>query len=357
MKDWLKENIIIPWRLRRDRKNVATAALSPLFIELTNYCNFNCDFCAYGFMKREKRHMDFNLACQILEAVAEEGIVERICPHFVGEPFLYPHIFEFLARAREMDIPVELFTNGSLLDEKGIKKIYELKLRRLLLSFQTPDKSSFVFRHAPLSFDEFLIKTEVIIENKFIYNSPTEIEIQFLSTHKISPRGKVHSLETVEQVQEALGLFEKFSQRLGEKFHLNGSSFHVPDLKDIPPSGKIFKILPGVEIYFRQACLWNNPSDMLGPETAIRKRRRGYCPLPFQMLVILSNGQATACCMDYEGEIKLGDIREKGIKGIWLGEKLSRIREEMKRGFISEEACQRCQGELSGPGVKDVLKR
>lgn len=347
MKRWLKENIVIPWRTRKARKDIRTAGIDSLFIELTNFCNFNCDFCAYGFMKREKRHMDFDLACRILDEAAKEKIADRIFPHFVGEPLLYPYLFEFLERAKEKAIPVELFTNGSLLDEKGIKRLYELDIKRLLLSFQTPDKISFACRHAPISFDELLRKTEVIIENKFIGNFPAEIEIQFLSTCKISPRGSVHSLETLDEVREALIIFERFSKELCKKFHLDWSPFQAALLRDIPPSGERFKILPGVEIYFRHACLWNNPKELLMPEVEIDYRRRGYCPLPFQMLLVLSNGEVTSCCMDYDGEIKLGNIREKCIREIWFGERLSLMRKNMKRGILSQDICQRCQGDLS----------
>ena len=356
MKRWIKESIVLPWLTREERKAAKAARISSLFIELTNRCNFNCDFCANRFMKREKRHMDFNLACNILDEVSKEKIVDRIFPHFVGEPFLYPYLFEFLEKAQGKGIPIELFTNGSLLDEKGIKRLYELNIKRLLLSFQTPDKISFAFRHAPLSFDEFLRKTESIIENKFIGNFSTEIEIQFLSTCKTSPRGSVHSLETVDEVKEAFSLFERFSRELSKRFHLDRNSLHPPVVKDIPPSGKRFKILPGVEIYFRHACLWNNPLELLGPGIEIKNRDRGWCIFPFQMLLILSSGEATCCCMDYDGEINLGNIRDKSIKDIWFGEKLSRMRADMKKMVLSQGVCRRCRGKVTGARKKDILK-
>jgi len=343
----IKENIIIPWRTREERKGFKAQRISSLFIELTNQCNFDCDFCAHRFMKREKRHMDFSLACRILDEIAREKIVDRVFPHFVGEPLLYPHLFEFLEKAKEKGIPIELFTNGSLLDEKKIKRLYELNIRRLLLSFQTPDKVSFAFRHAPLSFDEFLRKTESIIENKFIYNSSTEIEIQFLSTCKISPRGSVHSLEALDEVKEAVSIFERFSGHLSKRLHLDHDPLQLRELKDIPFSGERFKILPGVEIYFRHACLWNNPPELLGPGIEVKNRRRGWCKFPFQMLLILAGGEVTSCCMDYDGEIRLGNIKEKSIKDIWFGEKLSRIRKDMKKARLSQKVCQRCQGEIS----------
>ena len=322
----IKQNIVIPWRTRKERKGALAQSISSLFVELTNQCNFDCDFCAHRFMKREKRHMDFSLACRILDEITREKIVDRVLPHFVGEPLLYPRLFEFLERTKEKDLPIELFTNGSLLDEKNIKRLYDMNIKRLLLSFQTPDKVSFAFRHAPLSFDEFLRKTESIIENKFISNSSMEIEIQFLCTSKISPRGTVHSLETLDEVREGFNLFQKFSEHLTKKLRLNHDLFHLQELKDIPPSGERFKILPGVEIYFRHACLWNNPSELLGPGNKVKNIKRGWCAFPFQMLLILSSGEVTCCCMDYDGEIKLGNIKEKRIKEIWFGEKLSRIR-------------------------------
>jgi len=37
--------------------------------------------------------------------------------------------------------------------------------------------------------------------------SSAEIEIQFLSTCKISPRGSVHSVEALDEVREAVSIF------------------------------------------------------------------------------------------------------------------------------------------------------
>lgn len=356
MKEWIKDNIFIPWRTRRKRRELKVELPFSLFIELTNHCNFNCDFCTYGFMRREKRHMDFKLACHILDQIEKENIVARLLPHFVGEPFLYPYIFEFLEKAVEKGISVELFTNGSLLDKKAVERLYKLGIKRIILSFQTPDRTSFRFRHAPINFEEFLRKTVSIIEGKFNYNSSTEIEIEFLSTYKVSPKGIVHSLETIEQVREAFYMFEKIGMHLRKKFRIDSGDFRLGEFNVFPDSGEVFEILPGVEIYFRHACLWNNPKELLGSESEIVKRRHGYCILPFQMLLILSNGNMTCCCMDYEGEINLGNIREKNIKDVWLGERLFKIRESMKRGILSRDVCRRCQGEIVGRGVRDIIR-
>jgi radical SAM protein with 4Fe4S-binding SPASM domain len=252
-------------------------------------------------------------------------------------------------------VPIELFTNGSLLDENKVKRLYEANIRRLILSFQTPDKSSFAFRHAPVDFEEFLRKTEFIIENKFIGNYPAEIEIHFLCTAKVSPRGSVHSLETVDEIKEGLRIFERISRRLSREFRLDWSP-ERPSLNDIPASGERFGILPGVAIYFRHACLWNKPQELLGPGVGINKRERGYCSLPLEMLLILSNGDVTCCCMDYDAEIKLGNIKEKRLKDILSGGKFSRIKDGMKRAVLSEDACRRCQGDISGPRKTDILK-
>jgi hypothetical protein len=60
--------------------------------------------------------------------------------------------------------------------------------------------------------------------------------------------------------------------------------------------------------------------------------------------------------MDYEGEINLGSVKEASLRDIWSGEKLARIRDGMKKAFLTEEVCQRCQGEIKGPHKTDVLK-
>ena len=66
-----------------------------VYIEITNNCNLNCDFCIKNqrknkFMTKE----EFNTILNKLE-----GITNYLYFHILGEPLLHPNITEFLESA------------------------------------------------------------------------------------------------------------------------------------------------------------------------------------------------------------------------------------------------------------------
>lgn len=65
---------------------------------------------------------------------------------------------------------------------------------------------------------------------------------------------------------------------------------------------------------------------------------------------ILVDGQATACCVDAEGEICLGNAREQTVEEIWEGEVLTLMRYAFWNELRATEP--RCVGAVrSGTGT------
>ncbi|MEM9512771.1 MAG: radical SAM protein, partial [Cyanobacteria bacterium P01_E01_bin.48] len=75
--------------------------LDRLHVEVTNICNFKCEFCPDAIMERRRGHMDFGLLERILDEVAERKLANIVTFHLMGEPLIYPHIFEAIAMAVE----------------------------------------------------------------------------------------------------------------------------------------------------------------------------------------------------------------------------------------------------------------
>jgi hypothetical protein len=59
---------------------------------------------------------------------------------------------------------------------------------------------------------------------------------------------------------------------------------------------------------------------------------------------ILWNGDVTFCCDDYNGELVVGNVKEKSLLEIYEGKEFKKIRYEMERGILSRKRCQNCQG-------------
>lgn len=64
----------------------------------------------------------------------------------------------------------------------------------------------------------------------------------------------------------------------------------------------------------------------------------------FQTLYVLTNGDVVPCCMDWKGELVLGNINSQSINEIWNGGEFNRIRDlhlQMKKSEIP--ICSRCK--------------
>jgi radical SAM protein with 4Fe4S-binding SPASM domain len=80
----------------------------------------------------------------------------------------------------------------------------------------------------------------------------------------------------------------------------------------------------------------------LSDEERICLVNRRYCGYPSKRLVIACTGKIFPCCIDYNGEMRLGNISENSIKEIWNGETLHRLRDSLKSNIFYSEACKNC---------------
>src|SRR5436853_7670280 len=86
-----------------------------IYLELTNVCNFTCDYCPIDRQTRDKTTMPTPFAKQIIDQIAENNLTYFLTFHLMGEPFLHRDLCELTGYAEDRGIRVRLLTNGSLL--------------------------------------------------------------------------------------------------------------------------------------------------------------------------------------------------------------------------------------------------
>ena len=69
-----------------------------VYFEVTNTCNFRCDFCPMHVSKRKMRHMDFTLFEKGIQDIVTGHVADTVGFHVLGEPLLYPRIFDAIAK-------------------------------------------------------------------------------------------------------------------------------------------------------------------------------------------------------------------------------------------------------------------
>lgn len=104
-----------------------TKQFKKIYVEIVNYCNYECSFCPRT--TRKKAHISVDDFKRI--ATQAKEFTDVLCLHLMGEPTLHPDFDVVLRLCDELDIYVHLVTNGSkikqvgqaILDCKAIKKV------------------------------------------------------------------------------------------------------------------------------------------------------------------------------------------------------------------------------------------
>ena len=64
---------------------------------------------------------------------------------------------------------------------------------------------------------------------------------------------------------------------------------------------------------------------------AVKSTIRKPCSRVWQTFTVLSDGKVALCCLDYEGQVILGDVNKTSISEIWKNESYRKIRLLHKR--------------------------
>ncbi|MBT3189052.1 MAG: radical SAM protein [Anaerolineae bacterium] len=323
-----------------------TSSFEHIHIEVTNVCNFACEFCPDMILKRPRGHIDLELLRKILDEVATFEGRPTVLFHVMGEPLLYPHIFDALEMAVECDLNLELITNGSTfhLIPKHIQKLIAANVPKVTISLQTPDEETFTIRGEMknLSADDYFqgiinftrenmrSDSKTIVQVKFMDSTPTFFSVPYKTLRVIKGR---------DELRHHLSDWKK-------KF-LQGT---IPDsdLEELLKK-KFGKLLLGVPQFFKihpKIVLYSFPLENWGnlDEDEFYPAKIGYCDGAVGQMGILQDGKVTPCCTDYEGLIPLGNVNENSLVEILENDATRTLRECFDRMRVDDPLCQQCLG-------------
>ena len=86
--------------------------LKKVYVEITNMCNLNCDFCIKNSRKQENISIDnFKIVLDKLK-----GSTDYLYLHVLGEPLMHPNINELINIASD-NFKINITTNGYLINK------------------------------------------------------------------------------------------------------------------------------------------------------------------------------------------------------------------------------------------------
>lgn len=304
------------------------------FVELINACNFRCTFCPQTTLKRKQRPMDFELATKIVGDLADMGHHHPIRVHLLGEPLLYPRFFDFVEAVHDKGQRIFLLTNGSRFTEETIEGIFRVGVDELLISLNTPEEKLYnEQRGTSMPYDKYMDGIGRMVHESVVRTAPPKLTINVLydQPKKDHPEeiARVNLVvnEWVNVVRAAHG---ERPLREGEVNHIEGVlKNHV----GTPDNYSVLRLMDHMEIQFSPYHDWGEGESP----------NKHFCSYPWRQLAILVDGQATACCVDAEGEICLGNASTQTIEEIWNGPEISRMRDGLWNHLQAVESrCVRC---------------
>jgi len=92
-------------------------------LELSRACNLRCIYCYASSGQALKNELTQEEIFKVLDQAAELG-AQKIIVLGGGEPLMYPNLFEIIDYIISKGIQVDLFTNGTLIDNDTAQKLF-----------------------------------------------------------------------------------------------------------------------------------------------------------------------------------------------------------------------------------------
>lgn len=287
-----------------------------IFIDPSSACNFQCAFCPTGdreLIRRAGRfqgQMDLDLYKKCVDELAlfpQKIKVLRLYKD--GEPLLNKHLAEMIAYAKASGhVPyIDTTTNGTLIDPERMGPILEAGLDKVNISVDgmTPEQYK-RFTKYDFDFARFVDNVRWLYEHR----GSCEIVIKIPA-----------ELITEAQKQEFYDTFGDYCDRIFiENFAPCWPDFDVETRLGV-------KITQGI---YQQPI---TPTDT--------------CPYIFYSMSINSDGLASACFLDWERRLLIGDARRQTLAEIWNSAEFNALRVLMlKGGRKNHDVCSKC-GQLT----------
>jgi len=261
-------------------------------IETTNFCNAACVFCPHTFMARKKLIMDDKTFELVIARIKEDRIKPfGFCMNGTGEPLIDKNIFARACRLKKefSSAIVKIHTNFNLATPPIIDDLLSSGLDEINISVNGYKKENYE-NAMHLDFDRTITNVHTLIEKRRQIGSNLKIRI---------------SMVLVDWNEgDELCFLEQWSDKV-DSVSVNRATNYGNTVRETAGNNRI------------------------DPNTS---------PLPCRALwdtiSIASDGRIMLCCMDSEGRDNFGNIKERSILDIYLGDDFRKYRDKHLAGNL-----------------------
>jgi radical SAM protein with 4Fe4S-binding SPASM domain len=275
-------------------------------VEITNICNLQCSFCPEVI--RPKGLIELSLFRRILDEISP--LTDEVTLHLMGEPLLHPHLEELVELCHHRGIRIFLVSNGVLLRESFTATLLHPAFRQVNFSLHS-------------FFDNFKEEDpSVYLERIFAFTDQAferrpDLYLNYRLWNLAAAKSSVSNNQTL-------------LQRIGARFGVG-----IPPGVDVRVQ-KSYPIKNRLYLHFDTEFQWPSLDlPVLGTT--------GTCYGLSSHFGILIDGTVVPCCLDKEGKIPLGNIKDEPIQVILEKERARAMLQGFRDRKLVEDLCQRCQ--------------
>lgn len=271
--------------------------LERAYIEITDVCNLSCSFCP----KTERPAYFMPLEAFLLYARQLRAYTDVFCLHVMGEPLLHPELDSILSACDLLKARVILTTNGTLLERRA----------GTLLSHDCVYKIQISLHSGEANGTQDGLYYERCIDFARASSQKGIVTILRLWNRDGRVKGENAGNEALlEKMKASLGGFWKRNQRG-------------------------YCISPKLYLEYDERFVWPDASGA-------RIRENGFCRAVRTQIAVLCDGTVTPCCLDRNGEMRLGDLKTTELYEILSSKRAQEMASGFARGVFTEDFCRTC---------------
>ena len=321
------------------------------FIELTNRCNFHCSFCPSDDQTRSIGEMSLGLVEKIFNEISSKKLTQTVNLHQMGEPTLYRHLKEVLNMASRCGLKVDLVTNGSTLNKGNIDFLLSELYGKLIISLQTPTIDSFELRGTKMLWENYIRRIQDLVEaylSRVAHEEPLKCKIQIRLMKTSSEHSNVDVLSDKESILYQINYWSDLISSIELREGLTPYPRKQLDLLSddwFSQNNSNYALQTNIALSFRSNFTFAN--TIVHEDTSLTySNNTKFCSHPFLEISILWDGRCVPCCLDYDGQLDIGNANTDSLESILVSAKASRLRKAFLGDGFLPEYCRKCQADL-----------
>ena len=283
-------------------------------VEIINSCNLQCSFCPAG--DSPKSVMSPGQFFGIAQSL--RGKTKEIVLHLLGEPLSHPDLAGILSAGADAGIPINVVTNGLLLQGERAELLLRPIVRQVSISLQ-----SFADNFKDQSPEAYVKRVKGFADLALEGRPDLYLNLRFWDIGAME-----ESCPPNEAVVAPAALMMR--EALARAFEFDWSTVRI-DLK----RKKNHRLRARQYLHFDSRFVWPSLQNEV-------LQSQGFCHGLTGHFGIHANGTVVPCCLDHKADINLGNVFESPLDEILSSERAKALREGFARRALVEDLCKRC---------------